>query len=294
MTTARLALLLVSALWGTTFVLVKSGLADASPLRFLALRFTVAAVASLPLLSGRRFDRGALVRGVPLGLVLAVAYAAQTIGLQTTSPARSAFLTALNVALVPVGAALLLRHRPTLRALGGLVVTLAGVTLLTSPEAGKANSGDLWTIGCAVFFALHVVLLSRWGAGRSAEMLLVSQLAVTSIAAWAASPLETAAFTPTARLAVAVLATAVLATVGTTWLQLRFQPRVDPTEVAILYATEPAFAALFSWLMLAERPTPAALLGGLLIVGGALAAATSRPRGAPPPKEPDAGDAAGR
>jgi drug/metabolite transporter (DMT)-like permease len=101
--TATAALLLVSALWGGTFVAIKSGLGDASPLLFVGLRFLFATVAALPLLRSRAAFRGALRAGVPLGIVLALAYATQTLGLVTTTPARSAFVTALNVSLCRSG-----------------------------------------------------------------------------------------------------------------------------------------------------------------------------------------------
>ncbi len=270
----RIALLLVSALWGTTFVLVKSGLTDASPLLFVGLRFLVATIAALLLFPRKAFSRGAWIRGIPLGLALTAAYATQTIGLSTTTPARSAFITSLNVAIVPLWAALLLRHRPKPIALVGLAVTLAGLALLTSPEGGSWNPGDLWTVACALLFALHVVLLSRWGASWSAPALLVAQLAVTAGIAFALVPLEHARLTPTPQLAIAVAATAILATVGTTWLQLRYQPRADATETALLYATEPMFAALFSWMVLGETMSGAALAGSALIVAGAILATT--------------------
>ncbi|MBZ0141977.1 MAG: DMT family transporter, partial [Rhodocyclaceae bacterium] len=85
-----LALLLVSVLWGTTFVAIKAGLDDASPLLFVGLRFGIAALVAAVTLPHREALRDALPAAVPLGLVLAVGYAAQTIGLQTTTPARSA------------------------------------------------------------------------------------------------------------------------------------------------------------------------------------------------------------
>jgi drug/metabolite transporter (DMT)-like permease len=218
---ARFALLLVSALWGTTFVLVKSGLADASPLIFIALRFLVASLASVFLLKGRGLERGAFLRGIPLGLIMAAAYASQTIGLESTSPSRSAFLTAFNVALIPVWGALLLRQMPKLVPIAGLGVTLAGIALLTSPEGGSWKEGDAWTLACALLFALHVVLLSRWGARFPIESLLTAQLMVTAAAAFLASPIEEVRFSLTPRLVAAIFATGVEATAATTWLQLR-------------------------------------------------------------------------
>lgn len=266
----QLALLLVSALWGTTFVLVKSGLADASPMVFLALRFAVATLISLLMWRRIRFDPGAIARGVPLGLVLAAAYAAQTIGLTFTSPSRSAFVTGLNVALVPIWGSILLNQRPRLLPLVGLAITLAGLALLMSPKGGSWNSGDTWTVACAILFALHVALLSRWGERFSTQSLLTSQLAVTSLAACTAMPLEEVRFEWTPQLVTALLVTGIFATTGTTWLQLRYQPRVTATETALLYATEPLFAAIFSYFITGERMTSTAVAGGILIIAGAL------------------------
>jgi drug/metabolite transporter (DMT)-like permease len=280
---APLALLAVSALWGTTFVAVKAGLEDASPLLFLGIRFAIATLASLPLLRRRPGLGPALRAGVPLGIVFALGYAAQTIGLTTTTPSRSAFLTGLNVAMVPLWAALLLRIRPARLALVGLAVTIPGMWLLTAPGAGGWSIGDAWTVGCALMFALHVVLIGRVGGRHDVSALLVSQLAVTAILCLGAAPLlETPSFTGTPRLALALGLTALAGTIATTWLQLRFQPYVDPARAGLIYATEPAFAALFSWLVFRETLPLIAWAGAALILAGMiLSEAGSGRRGDP-------------
>jgi len=268
---APLALLGVSALWGTTFVAVKAGLDDASPLLFVGVRFAVATLASLLLLRRRPGLGAALRAGVPLGLVIAVGYAFQTIGLTTTTPTRSAFLTGVNVALVPLWAAVILRMRPPRLALVGLAVTIPGLWLLTSPGTGGWAAGDAWTLGCALMFALHVVLIERVGERHDTSALLVSQLGVTALVCLIASPLlETPTIAWTPRLLGAIGLTALAGTVTTTWLQLRFQPRVNPSRAGLVYATEPAFAALFSWLVFRETLPLAGWAGAVLIVAGLL------------------------
>lgn len=266
-----LALLLVSMLWGTTFVAIKSGLDDASPLLFVGMRFGIAGIVAALTLPHRESLRAALPAAVPLGLVLAIGYAAQTIGLQTTTPARSAFVTGINVAVVPLWGALLLRRRPRALTLAGLALTVPGLWLLTSPGASSWTAGDGWTLVCAIAFALHVVLLNRWGPRHETSALLVGQLAVTAIVCLGASiALETPRASFTRSLAIALAVTALLATVGTTWLQLRFQPRVDATRAAVIYATEPVFAALFSLWLFSERLPPLGWGGGALILAGTL------------------------
>ena len=269
MTRASAALLAVSLLWGTTFVAVKSALDDVSPLLFVALRFTFAAAASFLLVRRVGDLRSCLGAAIPLGAVLAAAYAAQTIGLTTTSPSRSAFVTGANVALVPLWAAIWLRVRPRAGAIAGLLIVLPGLWLLTGAGTGAWAVGDAWTLLCAVLFALHVVLLNRLAPGRPAGALLAVQLTVTAALALAAAAIlepVRVSFTPTVLGALAL--TALLATTGTTWLQIRFQPRVDPTRAALIYATEPVFASVFSFLVFGEVLAGAAWGGAGLILAG--------------------------
>jgi drug/metabolite transporter (DMT)-like permease len=263
------ALVLVSLLWGTTFVAVKSALEDASPLLFVGLRFTLAAAGSALLVRRAGDLRRALGAGIPLGVVLAAAYAAQTVGLTTTSPSRSAFITGANVALVPLWGLAWLRTRPRPAALVGLGVVMPGLWLLTAAGSRGWTSGDAWTLVCAVLFALHVVMLNRLAPGRPAGALLAVQLTVTAALALGAAPwLERPAVEMSAKLAGALVLTALLATTGTTWLQIRYQPRVDPTRAALIYATEPVFASGFSFLVLGEVLPGAAWTGAALILAG--------------------------
>jgi drug/metabolite transporter (DMT)-like permease len=260
-----LALLLVSVLWGTTFVAVKTALDDASPLLFVAMRFALATAGSTLLLRRTSDFRGCIRPGVLLGVALALGYATQTIGLSLTTPSRSAFVTGINVAVVPLWALALFGRRPRALSLAGLAVSLPGLWLLTDPGASGWGAGDTWTLLCAIFFALHVALLGGLADGRSVAGLLVVQLAASSVLCVGASPLlEEPHFRLSAPLGGALLMTALFATTGTTWLQLRYQPRVEPTRAALIYATEPVFASIFSWLVFRET------LGGLGWAGAAL------------------------
>jgi drug/metabolite transporter (DMT)-like permease len=283
------ALLLVSALWGTTFVAVKSGLSDSSPLFFVGARFTLASAASAFLLRGKTGLSPALRAGVPLGIVLALAYASQTIGLETTTPARSAFVTGLNVAIVPLWTFLLLGRGVKLFSLVGLALALPGLWLLTSPSSHGWHAGDSWTVLCAFLFALHVVLINRIGPRFDSACLLVSQLSVTAVLCFSSAPiLESPRLAVTPELCFALLATALFATTGTTWLQLRFQPKVEPTRAALIYATEPLFATFFSFLFTGESLPAKGWAGGGLILAGMVLSELSSRESAPPTPAPRA------
>jgi len=275
-------------------VAVKSALADTGPLLFVGTRFAIAALVAAGVFlprwrprSGRLPDGSAagprasrarataILYGIPVGLVLAFSYAAQTIGLQTTTPARSAFITALSVVLVPFWAWALYRRPPGVRPAIGLLLTLPGSWMLTRPDSGFWHSGDWWTLACAVAFGLHIVLVTRLGGKLETVGFLIGQLATTAGLALAVSwMVETPRLDLTPRLVGALLLTAVLATAVTNWLQIRLQPRLPASRTAVIFATEPVFAAVFSFLIIGETLGTAGWLGGALIVAGVIVSET--------------------
>src|SRR2546426_5629636 len=159
---ADLLLITASAVWGVSFVIVKDALAAASPLLFLATRFTIATLVLASLVNLRAgFSRAELRAGALLTLLLASGFATQAFGLQYTTPARSAFIVAMSSVLAPMIALLVLRHRLAWQLLVALVVATLGLYFLTAPEAGGLNRGDLWTLVTAVVFGGHIVAVSE-------------------------------------------------------------------------------------------------------------------------------------
>src|SRR5256712_12038764 len=159
---ADLALLLGTALWGTSFVAVKSGLGDATRFAFLTVRFGLAALA---LAQGPRFGPPPAGRelwsGVLLGPLVAVGFIAQTAGLVITPPSRSAFIVAVSSVLAPVIALSLLGERPRWLTAAALGLAILGIYLLTAPDAGGLNRGDLLTLICAVCFGGQIVAVTQ-------------------------------------------------------------------------------------------------------------------------------------
>jgi len=250
-------------------VAVKLALDDAPPLLFLGLRFAIAASLSALCLRRRPKLRASLIRGAPLGLLLSLAYAAQTIGLVTTTPARSGFITGLNVILIPFWGAWILHQRPGLFPLLGLLLVIPGMWLLTSPGTGSWVIGDSFTLVCAFLFALHVVMLTRLGRKYDVIGLLFAQLSVTAVLALVASlVLEAPVLRWSGQLVIALALTGVLASFVTTFLQLRLQPMVSSARTALIFATEPLFAALASGLVIGERLGVKGWIGGGIILIG--------------------------
>src|SRR4051812_44930148 len=152
------ALVGVTAVWGSTFVVVKDAIERMPVLDFLAWRFAIAAVAMAVVRPGavRRLGRDGTRSGVLLGLALGIGYITQTFGLERTSAAVSGFITGMFVVFTPLTAALVLRRRVTAAAWGATALATVGLGLL-SLHGFALGAGETLTLCCAVAFALHIV-----------------------------------------------------------------------------------------------------------------------------------------
>lgn len=259
-----LALVLTTLVWGSTFPLTKDALRDLSPAVLVGARFLVAALAFAPFLRGGR----ALWRdAVPLGAVLFLSFLTQVVGLQTTSSNRAAFVTGLNVVLVPLLGPLLGRRVPR-AAWPAALAALAGVAVM-SWEGGALVAGDLWVLGCALAYAAYILMLERAAPRHDPLALSAAQLAVVAGLglAWAAPELLAggvpAALGPSAAaVAYLGLAATALATLAQAWAQRR----VPAVQTALVYALEPVFAAAFALALLGESLGPRGLVGAALVV----------------------------
>lgn len=278
---ADLALVCVTLLWGATFVVVKVALADASPLVFVLLRFVLAsALLSLLLARHTPFRHLSLARaGTVIGAFLSAGLILQTIGLQYTTPTKSAFITALSVVLVPLLLVTVFRRRLHWSAVAGVGAATAGLYFLTVPPGTfRVERGDLLTVFCALAFAAHIVAVGHYAPRYGTSALVVWQIVAALVFSALAAPvahvtgLEPIAVTWTPRLGLALVVTAVLATALGFTVQTWAQRFTSPTHTAIIYTLEPVFAALTSYVVFAERLSGRGLLGAGLILTGVLVA----------------------
>jgi drug/metabolite transporter (DMT)-like permease len=156
---AELALAGVTVIWGTTFVVVKSALVQVSTFVFLTLRFWIAAAALMLIYRGavRKIGMGP---GVFAGSLLFTAYVFQTLGLERTTPSKSAFLTGLSIPMVPLVSSFVYKIRPRLVEVAGILIASTGMAFMTLPSVSDLRSGmsrgDLLSLLCAVTFAFHI------------------------------------------------------------------------------------------------------------------------------------------
>ncbi len=257
--------------WGLTFVSVKDAMRFSSPLLFLGTRFALAALVLLPFCyrSLRRLDRNGWRDGILLGMFLFGGYAFQTAGLVHTSATRSAFITGLTMILVPPLSVLLLRKKSDLLQMAGVFLAVVGLYVFINPEAGPINRGDFLTIFCTLCFAMQIVLVQRATLRHKPLDMVMIQLLTTVLLSFSLSPfMEKPFFYWSSRLGLDLLFTSLLATVGCLLIQFTFQRKTSPTRAAVIYATEPLFAALFGFLIFGEHLGATGWLGGSLILAG--------------------------
>lgn len=277
----RVALLLTALIWGATFPATKAALEQIPPFSFLFLRFFlgVGLVSLWFVIAGRRLhrDRAVLTAGLVATVCLFLGYALQTVGLRYTSVSNSAFLTALYVVFVP-----LLLRRFEGQVMASTAIAIIGLWLLAKPKASM-NIGDLMTIGCAVAFAGHIVCLERFTREFDTPSLLVWQMAVVTLLLIPTMWFErapSAAFAPTGVLMIGLGVTGGLAT-GALALQMWAQQVLPAQQVALVFASEPAFAAWLAWYFLGESLDLQGSLGSALIVLAVVIGAFQRQ--SPPP-----------
>lgn len=276
MTRRRADLLLVftCAIWGLSFPTVKVALADASPLAFVALRFFLGALVLIPGTRLRPLPSGPELRaGFLLGALLAVGFATQAVGLQFTTPSRSAFIVAMSSVLAPVVAFVAVRERLSWWTLAALALAAGGIYFLTDPGAGGLNRGDLWTLVTAAVFGGQIVAVHELGLRFDVRRLVLMQIALTAVGVGVAAPLlEPVRFVVTTRSVLALAYCGVAATAVALLLQMRAQKDLSSGRAALLFCTEPVFASLASWLWLGERLSLVQWVGGAMIVVGMLVA----------------------
>lgn len=289
---ADLALAGCTLIWGATFVIVKNALADSSTLVFIAVRF-IFAPALLAIVFWRTLRRTTLketLAGVWIGLFMFAGYVFQTAGLVYTTPSKAAFITGTSVVMVPVLHAIFWRSRIGIWVIAGVIAAAIGLYFLTVPPAGftHLNRGDILVCGCAVSFAMHILVVGHYSPKHSPGALAFHQIATTGVLAWIALPIASAAhwevprFHSTPQLWVAIFVTAMLATDLCFYVQVWGQQHTSPTHTAILFSLEPVFAGLTSYLLVGERLSHRALAGAMLILAGIILAEMRSPTVAAP------------
>ena len=250
-----LALVLVTAIWGVTFVQIKDALELYPLFAFLAVRFAIAvAVLAVPVAPRLRSlgGRGALA-GASLGGLLAAGYALQTAGLERTTVSAAGFVTGMYVVLTPVFAFALFRLRPGIAVWLGVALAVVGLAMLSGVSAGSVT-GDLMVLAAAALYALQIALMERFAPRYDALAFTSAEMAATfagfTVIAVAAGQVE---LPRGATVWGALLVTGIFASALGYLVQTWAQQRTSATRTALLFSLEPVFAGIFGYALAGDR-----------------------------------------
>ncbi len=283
----EIALVLVTVLWGSTFLIIHIAMQHSGPLFFVGVRFTLAGVGSMLLF--RRHMAGLTRRetgaGVAIGCALFLGYYLQTYGLRTITSSQSAFITALYVPIVPLLQWAVLKRPPGLMSWVGVALAFTGLVLLAGPEAGALHfsAGELATLAGAAAIAAEIILIGHFASSVDSRRVTAVQLLTAGLVSFALMPALGEAVPEFSWLwaggAIGLgLASAVIQ-LTMNWAQ----KSVSPTRATVIYAGEPVWGGIVGRLA-GERLPGLALVGAALIVAGVLASEVKfKRRGKPAP-----------
>ncbi|MGY3040053.1 drug/metabolite transporter (DMT)-like permease [Rhodanobacter sp. TND4EL1] len=266
-TLATLGLVAMTAVWGSTFVLIKDVIGRMPVADFLAVRFAIAAAAMLLLFARPvwRLGRQQVLRGLLLGVVYGVGQLLQTWGLSLIAPSVSGFATGMYVVFTPILAMLLLGQRMAGIVWIAVLLSTLGLGLL-SLNGVSVGPGVWLTLASAVMYALHIVLLGQWSRqGEAFGLSAVQMVAIATVCLLATAP-HGPVLPPDRSAWFAVLYMALIAGAGAMLMQTWAQSHLPAARAAIVMTTEPVFAAGFAVLLGVDALSWRMLAGGGLIL----------------------------
>ena len=273
----RVALLTAALIWGSSFIVMKNAVEGVPVFMLLGIRFTVGCLLLMLILHRRlkTIGKKQLLHGAVVGTLLFAAYTVQTFGLRETTPGKNAFLTAVYCVLVPFVNWVIFRRRPTGWNWLAAVMCLAGIGLVSLEGDLTMNRGDALTLVGGVFYALHLVAVSRFGEEDDPVMLTMLQFGASAVWCWGLSFMTESMpnpFPTNAWLELAYLA--VFATTAALLLQNVGQSVTPAAPAAILLRLESVFGVAFSVMLGAEGLTAQLVCGFALIFLAVVASET--------------------
>ncbi len=272
---ANVLLVLVTMIWGSTFLIARHTLALVGPFTFLTLRFGIGAIALAVIFHKRlaRLSSAEIFMGFIIGIVLFATYALQTTGLQYISSSEAGFISGLYVPLVSLLAVPILRQRPTPGILLGVVLSFMGVLLISLNKSLRFSfgTGELLVLGCAFAAALHVIFVSKFTPRVDAINLAFVQIVFTALlSAIAMSISREPLKMPPLPVWGSALYMGVAATAFALAVMNRVQQFVSSTQATLIYALELVWVGLLGCLV-GERLSIFGWLGCACILLGMVA-----------------------
>ena len=277
-------LLLAALIWGFAFVAQRLGMDNMSPWAFNAVRFLIGSTALIPLLYFQRkkhgpiFIRSSLLGGICMGVVLTICGGLQQIGLVYTTAGNAAFITALYIVIVPV-LGLFIGNKTGRDSWYGILIALPGLAMLTLGDTLTLNYGDALQLIGAVFWAIHIMLISRLAPHNNVIVLAFVQFLTSSILSFCiAGVFETWTWSQAQAAIGPLLYVGVMSTGIAYTLQIVGQKTAPVAHASIILSLETVFAVIGGYLFLNEVLSGVAMVGAGLMLAGMFVSQFGLPR----------------
>ena len=276
---AKLALLLATIIWGSSFIIMKDALDDMGTFCLLDFRFAGACLLLAVIFQKnlKQLNFYYLKAGFVMGTALIIAYSLQTFGLAETTPGKNAFLTAGYCVMVPFFYWMIAGRRPDRYNISAAVLCVAGIGLVSLDANLTMGRGDLLTILCGIFYALHIIVSARYTQNADVMLLTIVQFFFAAVWSGAAcllfEPFPDLGAVPTYTW-FSLLYLCVFATAGALGLQTYGLKYTAPSAGALILSLESVFGVIFSVILGAEALTPRLCLGFAIIFSGIVVSET--------------------
>jgi drug/metabolite transporter (DMT)-like permease len=268
---ADLALLLVAAIWGSGYSILKIGTQELGPFVFMTFRSSIAALL-LAVIYWKKIKNVTLndiKAGAIAGFFLFGGFAFLSIGMQYTEASRAGFIVSLLVVIVPLLNSLMEKEMPRWYVILGVALAAFGLYFLSLKKGSGFQTGDLLVIAAAFFYASHIVAIGIFAPDKDGPSLVAIQLFVSALLYAVCIPFGgTLPVEISVQAIASVLYTAVFASALALLIQTSAQRYTSSTHTAIIFSMEPVFGALFAWILLGEVMGGKGILGAVLILAG--------------------------
>lgn len=282
-TLCKLLLILVTIVWGSSFVILKDTLSTFGNGHFtffiLAIRFLIASIL-LVAICWKKFitiKKSTLIKGVILGVILFGAYGVQTVGLKYTSASKNAFLTSVYVVLVPFLSWLFLRKKPTVKNYVAALLCFIGISFVAIIGKNEDHShelfGDILSISSGIFYALQIIFLSKHTKEEDAMQLLIVELLSVAVLCSVVSlfgefSVHHQELTLSFDVIWKLLYLGFICTLFAQFGQMIAQKHTSPMSVALIFSLEAVFGVVFELILGEAQLTIYIIIGFICIFFG--------------------------
>jgi drug/metabolite transporter (DMT)-like permease len=276
----EIALTITAIIWGSGFVASSISLEYFTPYQILAGRFLIGAIVLTVIFHKKlkNINKSTMIKGVVLGIFLYLAFALQTVGLQFTTPSKNAFLTAVNVVIVPFIAFVIYKRKIDVYELMGAILAMVGVGILSLKLSAEINIGDLLTLGCAFGFAFHIFFTAKYVKDSDPVALTLIQMLTAAIIGIIVVLFRgETSFVIEKEGMFSLLYLGIFSTTIAYLLQTIAQKMITETKAAIILSTESFWGMVFSVAILDETMTIKMVIGAILILTAIIISETKMP-----------------